>query len=134
MFPLATQLIYKSLKWPWNHILIQRSKNFGLRGGGWEEGLFLLYLSPVLINFAIKIQFLIYVILFFKFYLLVKRQRNIKVLVYILCIQKHPQSTQQQHGNHQSSMTAIIYNGDNSLFVSLLHPECLFVIPFSSGS
>lgn len=52
----------------------------------------------------------------FKFDLLVKRQRNIKVLVYILCIQKHPQSTQQQHGNHQSSMTAIIYNGDNSLF------------------
>lgn len=33
-----------------------------------------------------------------KFYLLVKRQRNIKVLVYILCIQKHPQSTKQQHG------------------------------------
>lgn len=98
MFPLATQLIYKSLKWPWNHILIQRSKNFGLRGGGWEEGLFLLYLSPVLINFAIKIQFLIYVILFFKFYLLVKRQRNIKVLVYILCIQKHPQSKKQHHG------------------------------------
>lgn len=33
-----------------------------------------------------------------KFYLLVKRQRNIKVLVYILCVQKHPESTKQHHG------------------------------------
>lgn len=140
MFPLATQLIYKSLIWPWKHILIQRSKNFGLkRGGGEEEGLFLLYLIPVLINFAIKIQLLIYVVLFFKFYLLVKRHRNIKVLVYIMCIQKHPQSTKQHHGTLYREIIRVpwlplyIMVIILSLIVSPLHPKCLFVIPFSSG-
>lgn len=61
-----------------------------------------------------------------KFDLLVKRQRNIKVLVYILCIQKHPQSKKQRHGTLYREIIRVpwlpLYNGDNSLF------NCLSII------
>lgn len=138
MFPLATQLIYKSLKWPWNHILIQRSKNFGLKGGGGGRALSVVFISSFykLCNKNPIFNLCGFVL---KFYLLVKSQRNIKVLVYILCIQKHPQSTKQHHGTLYREIITVpwlplyIMVIILSLIVSPLHPECLFVIPFSSG-
>lgn len=111
-------------------------KNFGLRGGGGGRALSVVFISSF--DKLCNKNPIFYLCGFvFKFYLLVKRQRNIKVLVYILCIQKHPQSTKQQHGtlyiqrNHQSSMTAIIYIMVIILSLSLHYIPSVFLLYLS---